>query len=205
MTWAGKRLPLSFGSCLEAGPYFIDSHKIATFPQFSELFSWTCSTFEFSFLSIASLPWQQQFSFITLTRTVERSLVCNISTTVSYCIFIDRVSLTALTYSKRFIAIHVRVAYMKICLAEDPSIPPWGIMNASMTLQSLNYLTITLYRLGETESSRYGNKSFPNHRDIPESFHVISQSNGNKTSSEWQEYTTRKPKMFSHPWTSCIE
>ena len=71
--------------------------------------------------------------------------------TVFCFVFVDHASLMALMFSRKFTVSHVRVAYMKICLAEDLTIPRWGIMNASMTLQSLNYLTTTLYRLEETE------------------------------------------------------
>lgn len=92
------------------------------------------------------------------------------------CIFSDPALLTALMCSKKFTAIHARVVYMKISPAEGLTIPLWGIMNASMTLHSQNYLTITSYRLDETEWSRYGNKLIPNiARDFPEGLLVRAQ------------------------------
>ena len=66
--------------------------------------------------------------------------------------------LTELMYSRKFTVNHARVAYMKIFHAEGQTIPPWDIMNVSMTLQSLNCLTTTSYQLVETEFSRFGNK-----------------------------------------------
>ena len=59
--------------------------------------------------------------------------------------FIDRVLLTAPMCFKKFTASHVRVASMKTCPDEDLTTPQWGIMNALMTLLSLNYLRTILY------------------------------------------------------------
>ena len=72
---------------------------------------------------------------------------------------VDRVSLTALMCSRKFTANHVRVAYMRTCPGGDLITLLWDIMNALMTLLSLNYLKTTSYLPGEKEYSRYGSKS----------------------------------------------
>lgn len=72
---------------------------------------------------------------------------------------VDRVSLTALMCSRKFTASHVRVAYMRTCPGGDLITLLWDIMNALMTLLSLNYHKTTSYLLGEKECSRYGSKS----------------------------------------------
>ena len=82
--------------------------------------------------------------------------------------------LTELMYSRKFTVNHARVAYMKICHAEGQTIPLWDITNVSMTLQSLNYLTTTSYRLVETEFSRFGNKLASSFQNLLHSVSVAS-------------------------------
>lgn len=82
--------------------------------------------------------------------------------------------LTELMYSRKFTVNHARVAYMKICHAEGQTIPPWDITNVSMTLQSLNCLTTTSYRLVETEFSRFGNKLSSSFQNLLHSVSVAS-------------------------------
>ena len=82
--------------------------------------------------------------------------------------------LTELMYSRKFTVNHARVAYMKICHAEGQTIPPWDITNVSMTLQSLNCLTTTSYRLVETEFSRFGNKLASSFQNLLHSVSVAS-------------------------------
>lgn len=123
------------------------------------------------------LLWLTYFcnSFVVSSRTTP---ACNIPWLLYICevknidclLVLDHASLTVLMYSRKFTVSHVRVAYMKICPAEALTIPRWGIMNASMTLRSLNYLTTTSYRLGEMGCSRYGNSLVPSYRDFPQSF-----------------------------------
>lgn len=98
-------------------------------------------------------------------------------TAYNFCLLFglpDLALLTELMYSRKFTLNHARVAYMKICHAEGQTIPPWDITNVSMTLQSLNYLTTTSFRLVETECSRFGNKLASSFQNLLHSVSVAS-------------------------------